>query len=153
MAFFSCHILLNFAKFWHASFAKNVNQFNFYAMERQILIVPLIELVVPALETFSRQTPTFYMEKFFIRHRYIPCLLLFMLILISNQTGQAMTENTLKGGSGNFAANRERAAEAGRKGGHISGGNFRNDPERAREAGRKGGQISRRGKSSPPIAP
>lgn len=75
------------------------------------------------------------------------------MILISNHAGQAMTENTLRGGSGNFAANRERAVEAGRKGGHISGGNFRNDPDRAREAGRKGGQISRRGKSSPLTTP
>ncbi|MGK3113579.1 general stress protein [Candidatus Pantoea formicae] len=51
-----------------------------------------------------------------------------------------------RGGAGNFAENRERAAEAGRKGGHISGGNFRFDPERAAEASRKGGKISRRGK-------
>lgn len=52
-----------------------------------------------------------------------------------------------RGGAGNFAENPERAAEAGRKGGSISGGNFRNNPERASEAGRKGGQISRRGPS------
>ncbi|HEY8938803.1 MAG TPA: general stress protein, partial [Cellvibrio sp.] len=36
----------------------------------------------------------------------------------------------------------ERAAEAGQKGGQVSGGNFKNDPERAAEAGRKGGQNS-----------
>lgn len=52
-----------------------------------------------------------------------------------------------RGGAGNFAENPERAAEAGRKGGRISGGNFKNNPERASEAGRKGGQISRRGPS------
>ncbi|XWO55249.1 general stress protein [Pseudomonas luteola] len=40
---------------------------------------------------------------------------------------------------GNFANDRERAAEAGRKGGRNSGGNFANDRERAAEAGRKGG--------------
>lgn len=47
--------------------------------------------------------------------------------------------------SGNFANNRQRAVEAGRKGGQASGGNFKYDPERAAEAGRKGGKISRRG--------
>ncbi|MHA6313744.1 MULTISPECIES: general stress protein [Pantoea] len=49
-----------------------------------------------------------------------------------------------RGGSGNFAENPERAREAGRKGGQISGGNFKNNPERAVEAGRLGGKISRR---------
>ncbi len=44
---------------------------------------------------------------------------------------------------GNFANNREKAVEAGRKGGHNSGGNFANDRARASEAGRKGGQNSR----------
>ena len=47
-----------------------------------------------------------------------------------------------RGGSGNFAENRERAAEAGRKGGQASGGNFKNDPQRASEAGKKGGKNS-----------
>ncbi|WP_072034433.1 general stress protein [Pantoea rodasii] len=56
-----------------------------------------------------------------------------------------MTSQILRGGLGNFAHNRERAAEAGSKGGKASGGNFRNDPDRAREAGRKGGKVSRRG--------
>ena len=42
-----------------------------------------------------------------------------------------------RGGKGNFARDPERAAEAGRKGGQVSGGNFKNDPERAAEAGRK----------------
>lgn len=40
---------------------------------------------------------------------------------------------------GNFANNREKAAEAGRKGGKISKGNFAYDREKAVEAGRKGG--------------
>lgn len=48
-----------------------------------------------------------------------------------------------RGGKGNFAEDPQRAAEAGRKGGQISGGNFRNDPVRAVEAGRKGGKVIR----------
>ncbi len=52
-----------------------------------------------------------------------------------------------RGGSGNFAEDRERASEAGHKGGQQSGGNFANDPERAAEAGRKGGEHSHGGKS------
>lgn len=44
---------------------------------------------------------------------------------------------------GNFANNREKAAEAGRKGGKRSKGNFANDRQRAVEAGRKGGQRRR----------
>lgn len=49
-----------------------------------------------------------------------------------------------RGGSGNFAQDREKASEAGRKGGQSSGGggNFKNDPDKASEAGRKGGQSS-----------
>lgn len=47
-----------------------------------------------------------------------------------------------RGGSGNFAEDRERASEAGRKGGKSSGGNFRNDPQRASRAGEKGGRSS-----------
>ncbi|MBN9509211.1 MAG: general stress protein [Alphaproteobacteria bacterium] len=52
---------------------------------------------------------------------------------------------------GNFAQDRERAAEAGHKGGQHSGGgggaehnrgNFAQDRERAAEAGHKGGQHS-----------
>lgn len=55
-------------------------------------------------------------------------------------------EDERKQSRGNFAQDRERAAEAGRKGGQASNrggtnkGNFANDRERAREAGRKGGQ-------------
>ncbi|MGC0782216.1 general stress protein [Pantoea agglomerans] len=52
-----------------------------------------------------------------------------------------------RGGSGNFAENPQRAAEAGRKGGKVSSGNFKNNPDRAIEAGRKGGLVSRRGKA------
>ena len=47
---------------------------------------------------------------------------------------------------GNFANNREKAAEAGRKGGRISGGNFANDRQKAVEAGRKGGQRGKKRK-------
>ncbi len=50
-----------------------------------------------------------------------------------------------RGGSGNFAQDREKASEAGKKGGQQSGGNFRNDPQRASEAGKKGGQHSHGG--------
>ncbi|EDJ1822816.1 stress-induced protein [Salmonella enterica] len=49
-----------------------------------------------------------------------------------------------RGGSGNFAEDRERASEAGRKGGQHSGGNFKNDPQRASEAGKKVGKSSNR---------
>ncbi|EEP6362684.1 general stress protein [Salmonella enterica subsp. enterica serovar Dublin] len=49
-----------------------------------------------------------------------------------------------RGGSGNFAEDRERASEAGRKGGQHSEGNFKNDPQRASEAGKKGGKSSNR---------
>lgn len=52
-----------------------------------------------------------------------------------------------RGGSGNFAEDRQRASEAGRKGGKVSGGNFKNDPKRASLAGEKGGRNSRGGKS------
>ena len=50
-----------------------------------------------------------------------------------------------RGGSGNFAEDRVKASEAGRKGGQHSGGNFKNDPERASEAGKKGGKNSHGG--------
>ncbi len=51
-----------------------------------------------------------------------------------------MTEH--RGGAGNFAEDRQKASDAGRKGGQHSGGNFKNDPQRASEAGKKGGQNS-----------
>ncbi len=47
--------------------------------------------------------------------------------------------------AGNFANDRDKAAEAGRKGGKQSGGNFANDRQKAAEAGRKGGQNSHGG--------
>ena len=53
-----------------------------------------------------------------------------------------------RGGSGNFAEDREKASEAGRKGGQHSGGNFKNDPERASEAGKKGGNKPPRQQSA-----
>ncbi|XLX38379.1 general stress protein [Ectopseudomonas mendocina] len=49
---------------------------------------------------------------------------------------------------GNFANDREKASEAGKKGGQNSGGNFANDREKASEAGRKGGQNSHGGDRS-----
>ncbi|WP_115449489.1 general stress protein [Escherichia coli] len=56
-----------------------------------------------------------------------------------------MTEH--RGGAGNFAEDRQKASDAGRKGGQRqhSGGNFKNDPQRASEAGKKGGQNSHGG--------
>ncbi|HEY0209758.1 general stress protein [Acerihabitans sp.] len=50
-----------------------------------------------------------------------------------------------RGGSGNFAEDKQKASEAGKKGGQQSGGNFKNDPEKASEAGKKGGQHSHGG--------
>lgn len=50
-----------------------------------------------------------------------------------------------RGGSGNFAEDKEKASEAGKKGGQHSGGNFKNDRDKASEAGKKGGQNSNRG--------
>jgi len=47
--------------------------------------------------------------------------------------------------SGNFANDREKASQAGRKGGQASGGNFANDRVKASEAGKKGGQNSHGG--------
>ncbi|MFK0528767.1 stress-induced acidophilic repeat motif-containing protein [Escherichia coli] len=54
-----------------------------------------------------------------------------------------MTEH--RGGAGNFAEDRQKASDAGRKGGQHSGGNLKNDPQRASEAGKKGGQNSHGG--------
>ena len=50
-----------------------------------------------------------------------------------------------RGGSGNFAEDREKASAAGRKGGQHSGGNFKNDPQRASVAFKKVGQSSHGG--------
>jgi len=54
-----------------------------------------------------------------------------------------------RGGSGNFAEDRDKASEAGRKGGLHSGDNFKNDPQRAFEAGKKGGEKSHGGGRKP----
>ncbi|MCS6056537.1 general stress protein [Klebsiella variicola subsp. variicola] len=50
-----------------------------------------------------------------------------------------------RGGSGNFAEDREKASEAGRKGGQHSGGNFKMIRSVRPEAGKKGGQNSHGG--------
>lgn len=50
--------------------------------------------------------------------------------------------NTGNSNPGNFANDREKASEAGKKGGENSGGNFANDREKASEAGKKGGENS-----------
>lgn len=47
-----------------------------------------------------------------------------------------------KASRGNFAGDRARAVEMGRKGGKLSRGNFAHRREAAREAGRKGGRMS-----------
>lgn len=57
-----------------------------------------------------------------------------------DKTGQQ--GGTAQNNPGNFANDREKASEAGQKGGQVSGGNFANDPQRASEAGQKGGQMS-----------
>ncbi|MBP2170839.1 general stress protein YciG [Erwinia toletana] len=49
-----------------------------------------------------------------------------------------MTEH--RGGSGNFSEDREKASEAGKKGGQQNSGSFKNDRDKASEAGKKGGQ-------------
>lgn len=56
-----------------------------------------------------------------------------------------------RGGSGNFAEDKEKASEAGRKGGQHSGGNFKNDPQRASEAGKKGARIATVADGNPAI--
>jgi len=66
---------------------------------------------------------------------------------------QAPTRPRGAGNPGNFANNRQKAVEAGRRGGqHSHGGggasnnpgNFANNRQRAAEAGRKGGTQPRR---------
>lgn len=54
--------------------------------------------------------------------------------------------NTGNNNPGNFANDREKASEAGKKGGQQSGGSFANDREKASEAGRKGGSNSHGGR-------
>ncbi|WP_339413007.1 MULTISPECIES: general stress protein [unclassified Pseudomonas] len=46
---------------------------------------------------------------------------------------------------GNFANDRQKASEAGKKGGQSSGGNVANDRQKAPESGRKGGQQNQGG--------
>ncbi|AYF86759.1 KGG domain-containing protein [Pseudomonas sp. JS3066] len=49
--------------------------------------------------------------------------------------------NEQKGGKGSFTEDRDRASEAGRKGGQQDGGNIKKEPERTpADTGRKGGQ-------------
>ncbi|WP_059109824.1 MULTISPECIES: general stress protein [Pantoea] len=50
-----------------------------------------------------------------------------------------------RGGSGNFADDKQKASEAGKKGGQQSGGSFKDDPQKASEAGKKGGKSSNKG--------
>ncbi|HAU5563749.1 MULTISPECIES: general stress protein [Erwiniaceae] len=51
-----------------------------------------------------------------------------------------------RGGSGNFADDKQKASDAGKKGGQSSsGGNFKDNPEKASEAGKKGGKSSNKG--------
>jgi general stress protein YciG len=49
-----------------------------------------------------------------------------------------MTEHTVN--SANFAEDRKKASDDGKKGRQNSGGSFKNDPEKASEAGKKGGK-------------
>jgi general stress protein YciG len=42
---------------------------------------------------------------------------------------------------GNFANNKKRASEAGKRGGAVSPGNFKYNPERASLAGKRGGKA------------
>lgn len=46
---------------------------------------------------------------------------------------------------GNFANDREKASEAGKKGGQASEGGFANDKDKASDAGKKGGEHSHDG--------
>ena len=62
--------------------------------------------------------------------------------MASNQDNRGNQGGNANTNPGNFANDREKASEAGQKGGQMSGGNFKNDPERASEAGHKGGQAS-----------
>ncbi|MCU1724530.1 general stress protein [Pseudomonas sp. 5P_5.1_Bac1] len=65
--------------------------------------------------------------------------------MANNQSNRGHQGGSANSNPGNFANDREKAAEAGRKGGKSSGGNFANDHERASEAGRTGGQQSHGG--------
>ena len=65
--------------------------------------------------------------------------------MANKQDDRTQQGTNSRSNSGNFANDREKAVEAGRKGGQNSGGNFANDRQRASEAGRTGGQKSQRG--------
>lgn len=62
--------------------------------------------------------------------------------MADNQGKSGQQGGTAQDNPGNFANDREKASQAGQKGGQSSGGNFANDPQRASEAGQKGGQMS-----------
>merc|ERR1712110_1385795 len=51
-----------------------------------------------------------------------------------------LMSNDKSGNPGNFSNDREKASEAGQKGGQGSGGNSANDRERSSDTGQKGGQ-------------
>ena len=51
--------------------------------------------------------------------------------MASNQDNRGNQGGNANTNPGNFANDREKASEAGQKGGQMSGGNFKNDPERA----------------------
>lgn len=65
--------------------------------------------------------------------------------MANNQSNRGHQGGSANSNPGNFVNDREKAAEAGRKGGKSSGGNFANDRERASDAGRTGGQHSHGG--------
>lgn len=65
--------------------------------------------------------------------------------MANKQGNRSEQGGTAQNNPGNFANDKEKASEAGRKGGQSSSGNFANDPERASDAGRKGGQNSHSG--------
>jgi uncharacterized protein len=57
-----------------------------------------------------------------------------------------MTNNTSNRGFASMSEDKQR--EIASKGGKASGGNFKNDREKASEAGKKGGEHSAKGRSS-----
>lgn len=65
--------------------------------------------------------------------------------MADNQSNRGRQGGSAQNNPRNFANDRGKASEAGRKGGQSSGGNFANDRERASEAGRKGGENSHGG--------
>ena len=65
--------------------------------------------------------------------------------MANNQDGRSNQGGSKETNPGNFSTDREKASEAGKKGGQASSGNFANDREKASEAGRTGGQHSHGG--------